>query len=287
MRIVHISDLHFTRLSIHPLRLFSKRFVGLCNWIFLRKGEMDHAPLESLPQLWHSLGVEQILVAGDLTTTSLKSEFLAAREFFDQFEQPKLFIPGNHDHYTRGAYRQKRFYRFFTNPPTEQFYLNVHGVEAHRIGSWGWCVVLDTAIPTCISCSHGLFSPQVEANLDALLKSLPPDEPILLMNHFPFFQNDSPAHRLVRGEQLRMLLEKYPNIRLYLHGHTHRHTIADLQSNRLPLILDSGCPVQKSQATWNLLDLSDQGCVVQAYQWKNTAWEPFRKESILWRTDNA
>lgn len=285
MRIAQISDVHFTRLSG---RLFSKRLIGILNWFCLRRSEIDHQPLNSLPDLWRKLGIELILVAGDLTSTSLPSEFQTAKEFFDQFQEPKLFIPGNHDHYTARAHRQKRFYQFFSNPrstvqhPAEFFSLCNHGVEAHQMGSWGWCVALDTAIPTPMTSSRGLFSSQVQNHLEEVLKLLGQEKPILLLNHFPFFQHDSPNHRLLRGDELRALLERHPNVRLYLHGHTHRHTIADLQSNHLPLILDSGCPVQISQATWNLIDLEEQGCTVSAYSWKKDGWKVFREHSSRW-----
>lgn len=286
MKIVQISDVHFTSVDFNPLNLCMKRLAGTFNWLLFRKNETDHAPLALLPDLFRSLNVDLVLVGGDLTSTSLRAEFKTARRYFDQMEQPKIFIPGNHDQYTPGAHREKRFYASFKNSRSaiehraEFFTLKEHGVEAHKISPEWWCVLLDNAPSTKITSSNGIFSETVEKHLEEVLQLLPEDASILLLNHFPFFQNGEPKHCLIGGERLRALVERHPRIRFYLHGHTHRHTIADLRPSGLPIILDSGCPVQKTNATWNLLDLTENDCSVHAYQWDGNEWKPFAKHSF-------
>lgn len=95
---------------------------------------------------------------------------------------------------------------------------------------------MDTALATTLVSSNGYFSPVVEENFKNSLKN-PPKENVLLVNHFPFFDHDTPRRRLIRGNQLLRLVESCPHIQMYLHGHTHRHTIADLRPNKLPLSL--------------------------------------------------
>lgn len=286
MRIAQISDVHFTRVDFNPLRLRLKRLAGTFNWLLFRKEESDHAPLARLPDLFRLLEVDLVLVGGDLSSTSLHSEFKTAKRYFDLIEQPKIFIPGNHDQYTPSAYRQKRFYTSFKNsrPAIEHraefFTLKEHGVEAHKIAPGWWCVALDNAPSTKITSSNGVFSPIVERNLEEVLSLLPKEDSILLLNHFPFFQNSEPKHRLIHGERLRALIERDPRIRFYLHGHTHRHTIADLRPSGLPIILDSGCPIQKSHATWNLLELQNNTAHVHAYHWDGLDWTPFAKHAF-------
>lgn len=286
MKIVQISDVHFTRPNLNPFRLCPKRLIGTLNWLLFRKKESDHAPLAHLPALFQSLGVDLILVGGDLTSTSLPTEFATAKRFFDRIAQPKIFIPGNHDQYTSGAYREKRFYSFFKNlrpavlHRAEFFTLKDHGVEAHNIAPGWWCVALDTAPATKLTSSNGVFSETAEQYLEELLALLPENDEILLLNHFPFFQNDRARHSLIGGERLRKLVESDSRIRLYLHGHTHRHTIADLRASGLPIVLDSGCPMQKKQATWNLIDLNDKKCTVQGYLWDGRSWNAFTEHSF-------
>lgn len=258
----------------------------MANWFFFRRNWYCHEPLKLLPLLFQNLNVDWVLVGGDLSSTSLNSEFKVAKDFFDEIKQPKIFIPGNHDQYTKNSHRKKRFYNYFKNHrksithPLEFFTLPEHGVEAHRLDTNWWCIALDTAPPTHLTSSNGKFSPETEKHLTEILESLPKDAQILMLNHFPFFDNDLSLHRLIHADRLRGLIERFSNVRIYLHGHTHRHTIADLRPNHLPLILDSGCPIQKPLGTWNLIDLTLDGCNVQGYQWNQNNWEIFREASF-------
>lgn len=215
-----------------------------------------------------------ILFGGDFTSTALKKEFLAAHQFVKTFEQPWIAIPGNHDHYTYRSFRNKDFYRYFPSA------LEQSGIEVRQIAPKWQLIALDTSIPTLTS-SQGLFSEELEASLEKVLKQISPSDSVLLFNHYPFFQNDSPNRCLRRAQALEALLKRHRNIRGYLHGHTHRHVIADLQSSGLPLVLDSGSSSHKLYGSWNLLDLSDEGCRVTAYHWKGQ-WKPFRIEHVAW-----
>ncbi len=261
----------------------------MINWFLFRQKGASHEPLMCLPSLFKTLNLDLVLVCGDLSSTSLPAEFEMAKDFFNQIEQPKLFIPGNHDQYTHGSHRDMRFYRFFQNTqsaiqhPLQFFTLPKHGIEVHPLEPSLWCVALDTALPTSLTSSNGLFSPTLEKYLEEVLQSLPKEDRVIVLNHFPFFENDISLHRLLRGDRLRALLEHFPNVCLYMHGHTHRHTIADLRPNKLPVILDSGCPIQKPQSTWNLIDCSNRGCKVQGFHWKDKAWTVFKESSFEWK----
>lgn len=288
MKIAQISDVHFTHFTWNPLHYCIKRLSGIANWLLFRKGEYFYESLKSLPQLFQHLNVDLIMFAGDLTSTSLLSEFETAQNYFNQFSQPKLFIPGNHDQYTHSSARDKRFYHFFSNHrrtvqhPLDFFTLKEHGIEVHRLQPSIWCIALDTAPPTSLISSNGLFSITTEKYLEEALLSLPKNDVVLLLNHFPIFENKQSLHRLIRSERLRSILEKNPNIRLYLHGHTHHHSIADLRPNHLPILIDSGCPIQKPCCTWNLIDLSLNGCIVQGYHWVEQQWKIFNEADFKW-----
>jgi 3',5'-cyclic AMP phosphodiesterase CpdA len=288
MRIAQISDLHFTRSCWNPLRFCSKRLAGMANWLFFRQKCFSRQPLMAIPALFKSLDLDFVMVCGDLTSTSLPREFEAARKFFNKIGTPCLYIPGNHDQYTRGSQREMRFYRSFYNTqspiqhPLQFFSLSKHGIEVHPLKPSWWCVALDTALPTKLTSSNGLFSATLEKYLEEVLRSLPKDDHIILINHFPFFENDITLHRLIRGDRLRALLERFPNVQFYLHGHTHRHTIADLRPSHLPVILDAGCPSQKQNSTWNLIDCTDERCTIQGFHWNGQAWAVFKELSFLW-----
>lgn len=287
MRIAQIADFHFTHLTWNPFRLLSKRVLGNINWLALRKKHFFEKQLEPLPDLFEELGVDLILLGGDFSTTALEEEFEKAARFISKIKRPWFAIPGNHDCYTRRSCRNKYFYRYFSNKSKEIqervdfFTLKDHRLEAHSLGN-GWrLIALDTALATNPYSSEGLFSEKLESYLQEALKLIPEEESILLLNHYPFFQNDVDRHNLIRGEALQKILEKNPRIRLYLHGHTHRHTVADLQASNLPIVLDSGSCAQGKKGAWNLIDLKEKGCAVSTYRW-DCKWTKRRTEEFLW-----
>ena len=290
MRIAQISDFHYTQLTWNPFRLFSKRILGNLNWLLNRKNVFSPQLLEPIPGMLRSLGVDLVLLGGDFTTTALREEYEKASRFVQKLSQPWIAVPGNHDHYTYSSFRNKHFYQYFSNRrepishTTDFFHLKEHGVEAHRIAPHWWLIALDTAQATSFTSSRGLFNERQEAYLREVLSLIPPDDRIICFNHYPFFQQDEPQRNLMRGEHLQKILQEHPQIRLYLHGHTHRHSIADLQPNGLPILLDSGCAVQGKEASWNLIDLMPDHCSISAYGWKEDHWEPFREEVIRWKT---
>lgn len=281
MRIAHISDLHFAHITLSPGQFFSKRWVGNGNLLFNRRRKFTGEPLEGLKACLDKLDVDLILVAGDLSCTGEAKEFEKAKAFFSGISQKIVYIPGNHDHYTKRDYRKKLFYKFFENPPPEPprfpfetLTLRKDRMELRPLFANWWLLALDTALPTHIFSSRGLFSEELERRLSEALKQFPKGQNILLLNHFPFFPFDVPKKILLRGMDLCHLLKQFPCIRLYVHGHTHRHCIADLREAGLPILLDSGSCALKSRASFHLLDVDESGCKVTVFRyeqkWKET-----------------
>ena len=280
--IAQISDLHFTRLTYNPLLLCSKRVLGLLNWFFCRKKHFSQENINSLPPLLKTLNVDHILLGGDFTSTALASEFEDAKKWIASLPAPWIAIPGNHDYYTYGASWTNRYFRTIHNPiPAHLGNLEKDRVEAKNIHEGWWVVSLHTARAANLYSSRGLFSALQEAKLLALLERIPKEDSILLFNHYPFFQNDAHRRRLARGEALQKIIERDARIKLYLHGHTHRHIIADLQPSKLPVILDSGSAADAKRGTWNLLTISNEHLLVEVYRWHGS-WLVERKETIAW-----
>lgn len=282
MRLAHISDFHFTKLTINPLRLLSKRIIGHLNWLIYRKKDFSFKQTESLPSLFRSLGVDLILLGGDFTSTSMHEEFAMAAELVQKFAKPWIAVPGNHDQYTLRSYRQQHFYQYFTNPSPAVYRLATDGLEGHKIAPKWWVLSLDTSRPTHLATSNGLFSKPMEEKLEHLLNVIPKEEKVILFNHYPFFQQEEKKRSLERSDALEKLIRNHPNIVLYLHGHTHRHSIADLQSNELPITLDSGSCCVTQGGSWNLIDLHEKGCSITPYSWNNQ-WENKKTQEFLWK----
>ncbi len=287
LRCAHISDLHFSKTTLNPSQFFSKRWIGNLNLILSRKRQYTPENLQALIHTFKDLGITHVFITGDLSSTSLESEFSEAQAFVASLKKEGMqvfTIPGNHDQYTKQAYRDQLFYEFFDSRFSDDSSSNLKKdkVSARYLGQKWWVVGLDTAIATPLLCSSGYFSPELEENLEKVLSSIPSDEHILLMNHFPFFELGSSRNTLIRREALRTLLEKHPNIRFYLHGHNHRHCVADLRANNLPIIVDSGSTAHNKIGSWNMLEMSEDRCKVEVYRWKETLWAPSEEHLFNW-----
>ena len=193
-----------------------------------------------------------------------------------------ITLPGNHDHYTKKAYKKKLFYDYF-HPSFEYdspFNLKDHGVAVKNLGNNWHLIVLDTTcLPTMIS-SQGHFSPMIEKHLQELLASLK-GQNVILANHFPFFQHENLRKRLVRGEEMKKLFSEHPNIRLYLHGHTHRFCVADLRVSQLPIVLDSGSTCHRTKGGCHILEIDGNGCQLEMFKW-DEEWKLFQKHEFKW-----
>lgn len=69
--IAHLSDLHF--------------------------GRVDESLLMPLIVFLHAAKPDVLVVSGDLTQRAKSQEFIAARDFLENFTIPKIIVPGNHD----------------------------------------------------------------------------------------------------------------------------------------------------------------------------------------------
>jgi len=263
MRIAATADLHFTPQNYDRIREQMSRV-------------RDQADL--------------LVVAGDLTNYGKPQEMESLLNALVRIRLPIVAVLGNHDHYTRSAYRNLDFYRHFDIPhrPDDAmsfFKLKDDKVSATHLGKEWWLFALDSAQSTSLFSSHGIFSEQVQRNLEHALSFLPPDQKVIMLNHFPFFDTDN-KKTLHRGNELQAILERFPQIKLYLHGHTHRHIIADLRPSQLPIVVDSGSTAQKKEGTWNLIDITEYGCDITVYTKGKTdisqPWEMRAHSNFVW-----
>lgn len=282
IRIAHISDLHFSRFSLNPLQFLSKEWLGNCNLLLNRsKDYLNERPFSLLPT-FKEKGITHVLISGDLTTTSNESEYKIAKEFVEALKQEGMqvfAIPGNHDHYTKRSDRTKRFYRYFPSPKGSPFSLSQHGVCSLPLFPGWHLVMLDTALATPLASSNGLFSPVIEKNLIQVLNAIPSEDKVIMMNHFPFFDHDTPRRRLIRSQALRALMG---TTAIYLYGHTHRHTIADLRPNSQPLLLNSGSTGHRN-GSWNQLDLDETTLTLTPYRWQE-GWQEEKTQTFTFET---
>lgn len=274
MKIAHISDLHFFHFSWHPRTFFTKRALASLNYLLFRRKVFNHKQLFSLVELFKTEKVDMVIISGDLTTTGHKNELKQSLRLFRLFEENDisyLIIPGNHDFYLKKDEKKKSFYRFFQK---EESPLATKKVERGELSEDWWYVALDTAYASALYSSQGLFHKEMEKELEKALHHIPKGKNILCVNHFPIFAPDGPRRALRRREQLCEIFKRHPEIKLYIHGHTHKHSIADLRSSSLPIILDAGCSSYAEQGTFNMLRLEKESVEVKTYLFQEAHWHP-------------
>lgn len=115
MRLAHLSDVHVNDLSnVRWTRFLNKRLTGLINLIGHRKHAHPRHMLEAaVASIVDDATIDHVVVTGDLTNLSLESEMTAARAILAPLSHKLSVIPGNHDVYTRGAERSRRFEQIF------------------------------------------------------------------------------------------------------------------------------------------------------------------------------
>lgn len=244
MRIAHLSDLHLLSLyGAVPFRLFNKRLTGYLNLRFHRKSVHKPFAVHAAAQEIKRLGIDHVVITGDLSNLALEGEFELVRRFLDDelglAPERVSIIPGNHDAYTAGAHRSRRFATTFARylqsdlpeltAPGEVFpFVHLRGAAA--------LIGLSTALPRLPLVASGALG---RAQLDALERILAHPEvrdrtPVILQHH-PIHNPRSRAKTALEGlvdadaeaHALRHLARG-----LLLHGHLHRRVHRELATER-------------------------------------------------------
>jgi 3',5'-cyclic AMP phosphodiesterase CpdA len=208
---------------------------------------------------------DHLILSGDLTAYALDEEFQGAHDALGAIVNDPLrctVIPGNHDRYTPGSRRQKRFERHFGN------LLQSDLPEYSREGPYPFVRLLGKEVavigfnsaraPTLPGFSFGTIgSAQKEALVEMLADSRLAGRAILVVvHHAPRTQHNRPdslLHGLIGGEALLKLLPG-PRFAL-LHGHIHRryHHEATAQS---PHLFGAGSSTQAGREGYWVIDVA-------------------------------
>ncbi len=138
--IAHLSDLHLLSLEgAVPFRLFNKRITGYLNLRFHRKSVHKAFAVKAAARAIRQLGVDQVVITGDVSNLALENEFELVRTFLaEDLGLPAdrvSLVPGNHDAYTGGAHRSRRFARAFA----AYLYSDLPELEGRRARSSHTC----------------------------------------------------------------------------------------------------------------------------------------------------
>lgn len=226
-RVVHVGDLHFWSLRLGPMDLMGKRLLGWGNLVFGgRKDKFRMEGAERLADRLREAGPDWLLFSGDFSSTSRREEFHRARmRMLPAAREASLtlFVPGNHDVYTRRELRR----RSYADALGEEF-RPVLDATGHRSGSGIAVLALNATTSNGIG-SHGKLTMRHLEAAEELWKSWREENirQLLILCHFP---PEEPPGVLPhdRGLQLReaqpflaWLTDSVPVPKLWLHGHHH------------------------------------------------------------------
>jgi 3',5'-cyclic AMP phosphodiesterase CpdA len=114
LRFLHCSDIHLLSLrGVGAHRFFNKRLTGGVNLMLKRGKHHDEALFDRLVERAREHEVDRVVITGDLSNLALEQEFEHIVAKLDAIGIPVTVIPGNHDAYTRGSVRQRRFEQMF------------------------------------------------------------------------------------------------------------------------------------------------------------------------------
>jgi len=237
MKIAHFSDLHLLALEGVPAwRFLNKRVTGLANLRLKRAAIHRPEYVRAIALEVARSGVDHVVVTGDLTNLALESEFERARDVIEQdlgLDASRVtIVPGNHDLYTRGAHRARRFQQYFAPWLTSDLpeLRSSSGVAPSfpvvKLRGPAAIVALSSAVPRLPLVAAGELG---HAQLESLARVLEHPEvrrrTLVLALHHPPAHAWTPAKAYLEGlRDARALLSLLEPVQagLVLHGHLHR-----------------------------------------------------------------
>lgn len=294
MKIAHFSDLHVLALGgVRPWRFFGKRFTGWAN-IRFKRGHIHRADyVRAVMREVRGRKVDHVVITGDITNLALEPEFELAHEILENElglgADEISIVPGNHDLYTRGALRSRRFTMFFSRYTKCDIDVAVDVGAGHfpfvKLRGPAAIIGISTAVPRPPLIASGEIG---SAQLAALDRALAHPEvkkrtPVLIQHHpvhnppsrVKTYQNgltdaDALAHRLRALDR-----------GLLLHGHLHRRVQRSI--GKVLAIGATSASLHHEEdarmAGFNLYEIDERGVRAEAHVFE-PASETFRVEGI-------
>lgn len=262
-RYVLLGDLHAFDLWPAPWRLLGKRLLGQVNLWSGRHKQFDLSLLPAILEHARSLKPDGAFLTGDLTTTSLESEFRFMHQALAALtgEIPSLAVAGNHDRYTRAAARERRMERFMPGLLPERYPLFRPLTDRWHL------LALESGRPRGFS-STGLIGRQQLQQAQGHLSKLTASDGLVVLCHYPAdIPSHIPEHRghmLEDRQSLLDLLARSAARTVFLHGHLHQPWVHQPSPENLKhvTLVNIGSPTRVSrelplgQGFWSM-DLPD------------------------------
>ncbi|MBI2570058.1 MAG: metallophosphoesterase [Candidatus Schekmanbacteria bacterium] len=274
MKLVHISDVHLQvpYHSIPARRFWGRRLAGLFNLKVLGRQSrfaLAAATLREILGQAADLGANHVTFTGDATALAFEQEFAAVREIFGDLLRSRgalSAIPGNHDMYTLGAVRHRRFAAAFAEALGSDLPVAVPGslFPWVRLFDDGVALIgVDSTIPSRLPfVARGAIGEAQLRSLTAALRhsALRGRTIVLCLHHGPYRHDgtiDAPHHGLIDHAELITVAADH-GVSLILHGHQH-HPFIRAVPGRAVTISNCGSSTMSGVAGFAVYDLDDRG----------------------------
>jgi len=267
MRLAHISDLHvLDTTGVSWTRYMNKRLTGLANLWTLRRHGHPVEIFDALMQHLQKQAYDHVALTGDISNLALESEFERAKAGLSLLGGPQALslVPGNHDAYTRGAYRSQRFESYFgewmPQEPSSQGAVQYPIVK--RLGDIT-IIALSSAVPTPPIVSRGTLGTPQLSRLAQICQSpeIASTFTVVLVHHNIHARSKPRKDRMTCLTDRDALIDTLfvGKVNLLLHGHTHTAHRLQLQRNGHTLsVIGCGSSTwshQEHPARYNIYDI--------------------------------
>ncbi|MGA1826274.1 MAG: metallophosphoesterase [bacterium] len=283
---MHLSDFHYWHITKNIKQLINKRLLGTLNLLIKRAKEFDQEKDLLLNEKLRGLTIEDIIITGDFTSTSLNQEYKRAASFIKSLSDSGhtvFVIPGNHDRYTFESAEDRRFEKYFQN------WQIIAGapVQSKDRGNY-FLILLDQAKPNFIS-SRGIVSSKILNEITALLDSINDHKiPIIIAGHYPLLKSthyySMTWHRDMKNAgKLRKILGQSGKKIFYLCGHVHKqYCLEDPLYNNI-MYISSAAPFSRKNGhktlRFNEITINERQCTIISHYFYH-AW---REEKIFYK----
>jgi len=285
LRFLHASDIHLLDLrGVRPWRYLNKRFTGAINLALKRGRSHDHRVFDAMLAAGAGLGVDRLVLTGDLTNLALEPEFALVQRTLAGIGLPTTVIPGNHDAYTRGSERARRFEAYLGEFMAGERLPGAGGDGYPFVQRYGDVALigLSTAIATPILNATGRLGDAQLQQLDRWLAELgAAGLTRIVLIHHPVLEGVAKPHHALRDRSEFAAVIARRGAELVLHGHEHKLIEGELPGpdaeRGVPVHgISSGTAVSekpKYRARFAVYDAGAGRLTRTLYQWDGAAFE--------------
>ncbi len=235
LRFIHCSDIHLLDLAgTSAWNYINKRLTGGMNLLMSRGRKHSGSLFDRIVGHAHEFAVDRIVITGDVTNLALEPEFALVKRTLLAAGLPCTVIPGNHDTYTRGSVRNRRFEAFLG-----EFMIGERdGADYPFVQRFGDVALIgvSTAIPSLPLVAVGRVGDEQLRRLAGMLDRLGAEglARVVLIHHPVLPGVAKPRHGLLDLEAFAKVIAA-KGAELILHGHEHRRIEGTLPGPNKPV----------------------------------------------------